>query len=93
MNNLFDSIAMKIIEQQETIIGPVAVEQAKSVTGLKVDWPAHTVSIQGSAQTTIDELVNQYKELFGQIAVETCKEAVASLVKQLPADQLPDSLK
>lgn len=90
---LFDQIAEKIIEQQESIIGPVAVEQAKRVKELKIDWPKHDVDITGSPQNAIDELVAQYKELFGQIAVETCKEAVARYLTQLPADQQPKSLR
>src|SRR4051812_21111526 len=72
---LFDQIAEKIIEQQEAIIGPVAVEQAKRVTELKIDWPKHDVDISGDPKVAIDDLVEQYKQLFGEIAVETCKEA------------------
>lgn len=90
---IFNQIAQKIIEQQETIIGPVAVERAKLVGKLKIDWPHHTVSVSGNPQSAIDELVTQYKELFGQIAVETCKEAVARYVSQLSPEQLPHSLK
>lgn len=90
---LFDQIAEKIIEQQEAIIGPVAVQQAKLVKELKIDWPNHDVVISGSPQTAIDDLVAQYKQLFGQIAVETCKEAVSRYLSQIPADQRPSSLK
>lgn len=93
VSELFDQIAEKIIEQQEAIIGPVAIEQAKRVKELKIDWPKHDVDISGSPQTAIDELVAQYKELFGQIAVETCKEAVSRYLAQLPADQQPKSLR
>ncbi len=89
---IFDQIAEKIIEQQEAIIGPVAVDQAKKVKELKIDWPQHEVDISGSPQTAIDELVEQYKELFGQIAVETCKEAVSKYLSQIPAEQQPKSL-
>ena len=90
--DLFDQIVEKIIEQQEAIIGPIAVERAKLVNELKINWQQHDVDIEGSPQTAVDDLVEQYKELFGQIAVETCKEAVASLLNQLPADQQPKSL-
>ncbi|HSX23530.1 MAG TPA: hypothetical protein VLE74_00295 [Candidatus Saccharimonadales bacterium] len=93
LQSLFDQIAEKIIEQQESIIGPIAVEQAKQVKELKIDWPQHTVDISGSPKVAIDELVEQYKVLFGQIAVETCKEAVSRYLAQLPANQLPESLK
>ncbi len=91
--DLFENIAEKIIEQQEVIIGPIAVERAKQVSELKVDWAQHDVGISGDPQHAIDELVEQYKELFGQIAVETCKEAASKLIAQLPSSQLPSSLK
>ena len=93
IDDIFDQMVAKIIEQQEAIIGPIAVDRAKLVRELKIDWPQHTVDISGSPQVAVDDLVAQYKELFGQIAVETCKEAVASLLSQLPADQQPSSLK
>lgn len=86
-------IAEKIIEQQEAIIGPIAVDQAQQVSNLRVDWPQHAVQISGDPQQAINELVEQYKDLFGQIAVETCKEAVGRYLAQLPEDQKPSSLK
>ncbi|MDB5171129.1 MAG: hypothetical protein JWO35_823 [Candidatus Saccharibacteria bacterium] len=92
-DDIFKQIVAKIIEQQEAIIGPIAVEQAEQVKELSVDWPKHAVSISGSPQVAVDDLVEQYKELFGQIAVETCKEAASKLLAQLPADQQPESLK
>lgn len=93
MDDIFAQIAEKIIEQQEAIIGPVAVEQAKQVAKLKVDWSKHDVQISSDPQGAIDSLVAQYKELFGQIAVESCKEAAAQLLNQLKPEQLPKSLK
>jgi len=91
--DLYDQIIAKIIEEQETIIGPVAVEQAKQVGGLKIDWPQHDVDVSGDPKVAIDKLVEQYKELFGQISVEVCKEAASKLLAQLSPAQLPDSLK
>lgn len=91
--DVYAQIAAKIIEQQETIIGPVAIEQAKSVSGLKVNWAKHEVSVTGDEQTVIDKLVEQYRTLFGKISVEVCKEAASKLISQLPADKQPSSLK
>lgn len=91
-DDIFDEIVSKIIEQQEAIIGPIAIEQAKQVKDLKVDWQKHDIDIAGNPQVAIDHLVEQYKELFGQIAVETCKEAAANLVAQLPVEEQPKSL-
>jgi predicted Zn-dependent protease len=91
--DIFDQIAEKIIEQQEAIIGPIAVDQAKSVKSLKIDWPQHAVDVSGDPKKAIDDLVEQYKELFGQLAVESCKQAANKLIAQLPANQQPASLK
>lgn len=90
---VYGEIAAKIIAQQQTIIGPVAIEQAKSVSGLKVNWDKKEVTVTGNGPAVIDKLVSQYKELFGKISVEVCKEAASKLVSQLPADQQPASLK
>ncbi|MGZ6005036.1 MAG: hypothetical protein ACXWLH_02695 [Candidatus Saccharimonadales bacterium] len=90
---VYNQIATKIIEQQQTIIGPVAIEQAKGVSGLKIDWDKHSVVVSGNGPAVIDKLVDQYKELFGKISVEVCKEAASKLVSQLPADEQPKSLK
>ena len=91
--DVYAQIAEKIIEQQETIIGPVAIEQAKQVPNISVDWAKKEVKITGNESTAIDNLVDKYKDLFGQISVEVCKEAASKLIGQLPADQQPASLK
>ncbi len=90
--DVFAQIAAKIIEQQEAIIGPVAVEQAKKVAGLKIDWPNKQVTVSGDETAVIDKLVAQYKELFGQISVEVCKEAASKLLPQVPANEVPKTL-
>jgi hypothetical protein len=92
-NNIFDQIAEKIIEQQEAIIGPIAVDQAKLISELKINWQQHLVDVGGNPQKAIDKLVEKYKELFGQLAVESCKQAVDKLLTQLPENQLPSTLK
>jgi hypothetical protein len=91
--DLYAQMAVKIIQSQEAIIGPVAIEQAKQVSGLEVDWAHHEVSIQGEARRTINNLITVYQELFGQISVEVSKEAASGLTGQLTADQVPEALK
>lgn len=91
--DLYSQIAEKIVEQQEKVIGPIAVERAQAVSGLTIDWSTHSVGIGGDPKIAIDLLVEQYKELFGQIAVDTCKDAASTYLAQLPPDQLPKSLK
>ncbi|MBI2442418.1 MAG: hypothetical protein HYV40_00730 [Candidatus Levybacteria bacterium] len=90
--DVFNQIAEKIIRAQETVIGPIALEQAKKVDGLSVDWSRHEVSVQGNKKSVLDNLIKQYEHLFGRASIEVCKDAVKSLISQLPKDQLPPSL-
>lgn len=91
--DLYSQIVKKIIEKQVSIMGPFAVSRAEVVEQLKVDWANQEVNIEGDPLTAIDELVEQYEELFGRIAVETSKEAASVLLAKLSTDQLPASLK
>ena len=92
--SVYDQIAEKIISRQEAIIGPVAVEQASHVSGLTLDWDHKDVRVEGDGSNVINELVKVYRELFGQMSVEVCKEAAAPLLTQLPAGQeLPEALR
>lgn len=86
-------IVERIIKSQEAIIGPVAIEQAHLVHNLDVDWEAHKITIEGNSTQVIEDLVSQYRNLFGQISVEVSKEAVGSLASKLPPNELPSVLK
>lgn len=91
--DVYEQIAVKIIGGQEAIIGPVAIEQAQRVGHLKVSWDKKEVAIEGNKVKVIEDLINKYKELFGQISVEVSKQAAASLITQLPANTLQEVLK
>lgn len=90
--DVYAQMAEKIIKTQEGIIGPVALEQAGKVAGLKLDWPKHEVSLDGDKKNILEKLVEQYKGLFGQASVEMCKDAVRSLSAKMPAADLPQLL-
>ncbi len=90
--DIYSEIAQRIIKQQETIIGPVAIEQAEHIPNLKVDWDKHEVVVSGDGASVIDKLVEQYKALFGKISVEVCKEAAEPLMGRLPEGKLPKTL-
>lgn len=83
----------KIIEEQEGIIGPVALEQARKVSGLIIDWQKREVSIEGNETDVVEKLVEQYQKLFGRASVEACKEAVSSVISQIPSDKIPNLLR
>jgi hypothetical protein len=93
MDDVFAKIAEKIIAQQETIIGPVAISQAQGVQGLSLDWTNHSVTLSGDEKEILEELIEAYRDLFGQVAVEASKEAAGTLVHQLQPEQLPELLK
>jgi hypothetical protein len=91
--DVYTKIIEKIIRAQEAIIGPVAIEQAKRVPGLKLDWDKHEIVINGDENKTVNNLVEIYQELFGQISKEVSIEAAAPYLSLLPKNQLPEMLK
>lgn len=95
VTTVYAELAKSIIKAQENLIGPVAVQQALTVAGLEVKWEdGQSVSLpSNNGSKVIDDLVKKYKQLFGQISVEVCKEAVGRLSQQLSPEQMPASLR
>lgn len=87
--DIFAQLAQKIIEEQESIIGSVALEQAGKVSGLSVDWKTHIIQFTGNKTTILENLVEKYQELFGQASVEACKEAVKGIINTVPKEEVP----
>jgi len=90
--DIFARIAEKIIKEQETIIGPVALEQARKVEGLIINWEKHEVKLEGNKKEIIEKLVEQYEYLFGRASIEVCKDAVKGIISKVPQDQIPSLL-
>jgi hypothetical protein len=90
---IFSQLAQKIIKAQESVIGPIALEQAKKVGGLQLDNTTRTVVINGSEKEVIDDLIRQYEEVFGMASVEVCRDAVRDILPSIPNDQMPALLK
>lgn len=82
----------RIIKEQQSIIGPVALDQAKKVTGLEVGG-VDDVKITGNKKEVLGNLVNQYEKLFGKASVEVCKEAFEPFSDKIPSSDIPDILK
>jgi hypothetical protein len=89
---IYSELANKIIKEQESIIGPVAVEQARKVSGLSINPDSHEITLNGDEKEIIQNLVRQYELLFGRTSVEVCKEAVRGIISQAPQDQVPQLL-
>ncbi|HEX3095503.1 MAG TPA: hypothetical protein VHQ20_00090 [Patescibacteria group bacterium] len=89
---IFSEISVRIIREQELIIGPVAWEEAQKVSGLTVSADHSEVSVTGEPKDVLNRLVAQYSRLFGKVSSEVCKEAAQDLLVELPTDQVPSSL-
>ncbi len=82
----------RIIREQQAIVGPLALDQARKVEGLDVTTP-DDIKITGNKKQTLDNLINQYAKLFGQASVEVCRQAFQPFSDKIPAAEVPDILK
>ncbi|MCX6757631.1 MAG: hypothetical protein NTZ44_01990 [Candidatus Nomurabacteria bacterium] len=94
LNELFNKIIVEIIYRQERVAGQIAWETAMKVSGLHVlDQKKGTITLNEDPKKVIDSLINNYKSIFGELAVSVSKEAVRHLVAELPNNEIPVSLK
>lgn len=90
-----DSVALavsRIIKEQQAIIGPLALDQAKKVSGLTIT-SVDDVKITGNKKQTLDNLVRQFEKLFGKASIQVCKEAFEPFADKIPQTDIPDILK
>lgn len=90
-----NQLITSIIAHQQLIIGPLAIEQARQVSGIQVtDAAALKIQITGTnIQEITGKLVAMYERLFGQTSVEVCKDAVKELKLQIDNADLPPILR
>lgn len=84
-----------IVQHQEMVIGPLALDQAKKVHGVKVKTDG-SISVElgkGDEKKLLNELVEKYEELFGRASIEVCKDAIKEVASDFPQEKLPDILK
>ena len=95
MDTITSKIALKIIEEQELIIGPLAWNEARKVPGLRViDQKSKQIDFDnGNPAQVIDKLVAQYDRLFGRASREVSREAAAPFLSSLSPTDIPLSLK
>ena len=87
-------IVRAIIEHQESIMGPLAVERANNVDGVSADDSGIRIdSHVTDTKKILAQLVGSYQELFGQTSVEVCKDAVRTIHVHISDKDLPDILK
>ena len=88
-------IIQSIVKHQKLIIGPLALEQANKVSGLKIDNGDHLqVNLTSkNSKVILTELVKRYEQLFGRASVEVCRDAVREISPPVSITELPDILK
>jgi len=84
--NIIGVIIKQIITDQEKIIGPLAIEYAKSVSGLSVSGTVNQleINLSGNGSKTLKDLVEAYKDIFGNASVSVVKESVAKVLNNKP---------
>lgn len=76
--DIFSQLALKIIKEEEKLIGSKAWELAMNVPGIFVDVD-HILKISGNKNETINKLISQYEQVFGNASRELARDAIKNL--------------
>lgn len=96
MQDLFQNIATRIVREQALIMGPLAWVEAQKVSGLAIVDSNGDKFIEiksDSKKEVVNELVDRYDRLFGRASHEVSREVVATLVADMPPEDVPESLR
>lgn len=88
-------IVKSIVSQQHQLIGPLAIDQANKVAGLKVTNGGNLeISVTGQdSRQILSQLVQKYEDLFGLASVEVCKDAIRETQIEVSDKELPAILR
>jgi len=87
------TVIRAIVSGQRSIIGPMAIDQANRVPGLKVSTNLDSITISGDLKEILSNLVHQYEQLFGRASVEACKDSIKEILPKISAKDIPDFLR
>ena len=94
MNNTdLVTLIRAIVSGQKQIIGPMAVEQANHVEGLKITQSLETIEEIGDGDQLLKSLISEYEKLFGQASVEACKESIKKIIPSISSNKVPEFLR
>lgn len=93
--NVFNEISLRIIKEQEAIIGPLAWAEAAKVSGFEViDASKKIVNIKAEdPREVVNALVARYEKLFGRLSRDVSRQAVSDITADIPSEDIPTSLK
>ena len=90
--DIYTIAVRQIIKQQHAIVGPLALDQAKKEVEISV-VSLEDIRSRGNGNTSLEKVVNQYSQLFGQASVEVCRDAVKEITPPIPSEKLPEILR
>jgi hypothetical protein len=86
------NVAIKyIMQEQESIIGPIAVDLVNQVEGVEVSNNEVKITTN-DPKKTLSNVVNQFQSLFGQLSIEVSKQVIKSKGLQFAPGELPEIL-
>lgn len=90
MTDIYETISSKIIKEQVSLIGPIAVGVAEKVSDMSIEETTFEVHINASNKAdTVDALIARFEALFGEVSVNVSRDAVKNLLKDIPKDGVP----
>ncbi len=89
--DIYGKIASKIIQDQTMIMGPLAMHIAGRVAGLSFN--GDEVAFASDPMLVLNNLVGEYKKIFGDASVEICKESAHNISVNVSGTELPEILK
>jgi ribosomal protein L23 len=93
MTDIYETISSSIIKEQVNLIGPIATEVASKVSNLSINNTTFEVHIQAANKADIvDALIARFEAVFGDVSVEVSRDAVKSMIKDIPVDAVPRKL-
>lgn len=87
------TIVSRIVKEQQTVMGPIALELAKNVKGLKISSLKNIEIVGTNEKEVIKELVKEYEKLFGHASIEVCKDAVRAIKPAVQEEEIPEILR
>ena len=87
--NTYSTLATHVLRSQMSIIGPLALDQAKKTIGIIINND-QSISIKGNGKEILENLVRQFEQLFGQASVEACKDAIKESQLSISPSDLPE---
>lgn len=88
-NTIYEELVKTVVEHQKQVIGPIAVMQAKTVSGIKFNGDSVEFTAKNPKEA-LGLLVKSYADLFGKASIALSKEAVYNM--KPPKNLLPKVL-